>query len=201
MGCHWWCTHKYIYTFIDFSRQYITKSTMTESNFTNVHLMLFFTTYHYWLCIYHRIINGLFSLHNELKWLQSINNTGKLPLKHTWCDSNFPIYSTAYRRQRNGLPSQTTLWQIGTSLLNSVPLSWLVTCSSNGWMTGAFHEVLELSPEVSIVAELLHPLLCLEMTNTEMDLPIWKVLLGLPVQPVVVFDSLPHSFLLQLVAI
>ena len=32
---------------------------------------LFFTEYHYWLHIYHQITNGLFSLHNKLKWLQS----------------------------------------------------------------------------------------------------------------------------------
>ena len=69
-------------------------------------------------------------------------------------------------------------------------------------MTGAFHEVSELSPEVSEVIELPCPLLCPEMTNTEMDLPIWKVLLGLPAQrrkpPVEIFDSLPHPFLLRL---
>ena len=49
-------------------------------------------------------------------------------------------------------------------------------------MTGVFHEVLELPPEVNIVAELPYPLLCPEMTNTEIDIPIWKVLLGLPAQ-------------------
>ena len=54
-----------------FSRQYKTKTSETESDFTIVCLTLFFTTYHYWLCVYHRITNDLFSLCNELRWLHS----------------------------------------------------------------------------------------------------------------------------------
>ena len=46
-------------------------------------------------------------------------------------------------------------------------------------MTGAFHKVSKLSPEVRVVTELLYPLLCPEMSNTEIDLPIRKFLLGL----------------------
>ena len=54
-----------------FSSQYIRKISTCESDFNIVHQMIFFTAYHHWLCVYHQITNGLFSLHNELKWLHS----------------------------------------------------------------------------------------------------------------------------------
>ena len=69
MGCHWQCTHNIPSQM--FSKQYITKSSTTESGFTIVHLMLLFIAYHDWLRVYHWITNALFSLRNELKWLHS----------------------------------------------------------------------------------------------------------------------------------
>ena len=54
-----------------YSRQRITKSSTTEINFLIVLLMLIFTTYHYWLHVYHRITNGMLSLRNKLKQLHS----------------------------------------------------------------------------------------------------------------------------------
>ena len=53
-----------------FSRQYITKSNMTESDFTIGHLMLLFTAYHYWLRVCHQITDDLFLLHDELHSLK-----------------------------------------------------------------------------------------------------------------------------------
>ena len=65
-------------------------------------------------------------------------------------------------------------------------------------MTGAFCKVSEFSPEVRVVAELLYPLLCPEMINTEINLTIWKVLLGFSAlrrkPPIEIFDNLPHPF-------
>ena len=50
-----------------FSRQCITKSSMTESDYTIIHLLLFFTTYHYYLHVYHQTKNDLFHYIVNLK--------------------------------------------------------------------------------------------------------------------------------------
>ena len=48
---------------------------MTENDFPIIHLMphlmLFFIACHYWLRVYNRITNDLFSLYNEFKQLHS----------------------------------------------------------------------------------------------------------------------------------
>ena len=70
-------------------------------------------------------------------------------------------------------------------------------------MIEAFLGVVELSPEVSAVEVPPYPPLCPEMTNTEMDLPIWRVLLGLlalrKMPPVEIFGGLLHPLLLRIV--
>ena len=82
------------------------KISMTESNFTIVHFMLFFTAYHYWSCVYHWKTCILFSLRNELQWLHLDKQYwciaplrgSKLENKQKFCFKKWPG-----RRTRNTL--------------------------------------------------------------------------------------------------
>ena len=58
---------------------------MTESDFTIVHLIIFFAAYIYCLCVYHRITNDLFSLHGELNRLLLYKQYKRTAPLHQFC--------------------------------------------------------------------------------------------------------------------